>query len=285
MRTTRPATDPSNLHRVMPAEGGMRVTRAAIVLAGGDPVEPHLSTLLSGDAIVIAADSGVQPRRAARAACRRRFVGDFDSADPAAVERARVAGAVIEQHPAEKDATDLEPRTRCRASEARRRSPSGSVGPGGRPDHLIANFTLFARRGSPTSRSTLPAPAPHTRRSRARRRPLRSVTGLPGSLVTLLPVGGDAYGITTAGLQYLAPRRDVCDRGRPGGAEQRPDRNRVRRSYRDIERLAIQAEWKWRTRRKWLSGATPIVAAIVVALAAARQRLVSRIDRLAGQGM
>src|SRR6476646_2864971 len=106
MRTTRPAADPSNLLRVIPAEGGMRVTRAAIVLAGGDPVEPTLRTLLPDDAVVIAADSGLHQAEILGLHVDY-VVGDLDSADPDAVERARVAGAVVERHPAEKDATDL----------------------------------------------------------------------------------------------------------------------------------------------------------------------------------
>src|ERR1700690_3756339 len=107
MRTTRPAADPSNLLRIMPAEGGMRVTRAAIVLAGGDPVEPRLRTFLPDDAVVVAADSGLH--QAELLGLRVDYVvGALDSADPDAVDRARAAGAVVERHPADKDATDLE---------------------------------------------------------------------------------------------------------------------------------------------------------------------------------
>ena len=53
-----PATDPSNLLRVMPAEGGT-CRSCALVLAGGDPVDPSLRSELPAAAFVIAADSGL----------------------------------------------------------------------------------------------------------------------------------------------------------------------------------------------------------------------------------
>lgn len=177
----------------------MRVTRAAIVLAGGDPVEPHLSTLLSGDAIVIAADSGLHQAELLGLHVDV-VVGDFDSADPAAIERARIAGAVIEQHPAEKDATDLE-----LALDAARDRGAGRItvvgGAGGRLDHLLANVALLAStRFADLEIDARPGEA-YVAVVHGGRAP-RSISGRAGSLVTLLPVGGDACGITTEGLQY-----------------------------------------------------------------------------------
>ena len=104
--TAATATDPSNLLRVMPAEGGMRVSRA-IVLAGGDPVATRIRDHLPADADVIAADSGLHLAGplGLTVAC---VVGDLDSADPAAVDAAVAAGATVERHPVDKDATDLE---------------------------------------------------------------------------------------------------------------------------------------------------------------------------------
>jgi thiamine pyrophosphokinase len=199
MREERPATDPSNLHRVMPAEGGMRVTRAAIVLAGGDPVEPQLRTLLPDDAVVIAADSGVH--QAELLGLRVDYVvGDLDSADPAAVERARVAGAVIERHPVDKDATDLE----LAFDVARDRGASQiSVvgGAGGRLDHFLANVALLASSRFADLEIDARIGDAYLTVAQGGRAPL-AISGAAGSLVTLLPVGGDACGITTTGLQY-----------------------------------------------------------------------------------
>jgi thiamine pyrophosphokinase len=199
MRTTRPAADPSNLLRVIPAEGGMRVTRAAIVLAGGDPVEPQLRPLLPDDAVVVAADSGLH--QAELLGLRVDYVvGDLDSADPAAVDRARAAGAAVERHPTDKDATDLELAfDLVRDRGAQRITVVG--GAGGRLDHFLANVALLASTrfadleldawiGDAYLVVTQGGRPPHV------------ISGSPGSLVTLLAVGADACGITTTGLQY-----------------------------------------------------------------------------------
>ena len=116
------------------------MTRAAIVLAGGDPAENHVRSRLPAGAIVIAADSGLH--QAELLGLRVDYVvGDLDSADPAALERARAAGAVVERHPVDKDATDLE-LAFDRARGVRRITVVG--GSGGRLDHFVANIALLA---------------------------------------------------------------------------------------------------------------------------------------------
>jgi len=199
MRTTRPAADPSNLLRVIPAEGGMRVTRAAIVLAGGDPVDGSVRTRLPEGAIVIAADSGLH-QSGPLGLHVDYVVGDLDSADPAAIEAARAEGAIVERHPVEKDATDLE----LALDVARDRGAHGITvvgGAGGRLDHFLANVALLASArfadldldahiGDAYVVVVQGGRPPHT------------ITGPAGSLVTLLAAGGDACGITTTGLEY-----------------------------------------------------------------------------------
>jgi thiamine pyrophosphokinase len=177
----------------------MRVTRAAIVLAGGDPVAPHVRAELTDDAVVIAADSGLH--QAGPLGLQVDYVvGDLDSADPDAVVRAQAAGAVVERHPPDKDATDLElALDRARAAGAERITVVG--GTGGRLDHFVANVMLLAsarfadleidaRLGDAYVVVAQGARPPHV------------IVGAPGSLLTLLPAGGDAIGITTTGLQY-----------------------------------------------------------------------------------
>ncbi len=175
------------------------MTRAAIVLSGGDPVEARLRRLLAPDAVVIAADSGVH--QAELLGLHVDFVvGDFDSAEPDALERARAAGAVVDRHPAEKDATDLELALDvARDQGAQRVTVVG--GAGGRLDHLLANFLLLTSPRFADLEIDARAGAAHLAVVRGGRSP-HLIVGSPGSLVTLLPAGGDATGITTTGLQY-----------------------------------------------------------------------------------
>jgi thiamine pyrophosphokinase len=178
----------------------MRVTSIrAIVLAGGDPVAPSLRAQLPDDAVVIAADSGLH-QSGPLGLHVDYVVGDLDSADPDAVERARAAGAVVERHPADKDATDLELAfALARDRGAHRITVVG--GAGGRLDHFVGNVMLLAsarfadlevdaRLGDGYVAVAQGGRAPHV------------IEGAPDSLLTLLAAGGDALGITTTGLRY-----------------------------------------------------------------------------------
>ena len=175
------------------------MTRAAIVLAGGDPVDAELKARLPEAFLVVAADSGLHQAGplGLHVDC---VVGDFDSADPAEVEAARAAGADVERHPPDKDATDLE--LALDAACARGAAQVTVVGgAGGRLDHFLGNVGVLA---SPRFAGV----EVDAWFGDAYVRVLHgggaacAITGAPGSLVTLLPAGGDAHGITTAGLEY-----------------------------------------------------------------------------------
>jgi thiamine pyrophosphokinase len=177
----------------------MRVTRAAIVLAGGDPAEPKIRKRLPGAAVVIAADSGLH--QAERLGLHVDYVvGDLDSADPAAVERARADGAIVDRHPAEKDETDLE----LAFDLARDRGVQAITvvgGSGGRLDHLLANVGVLASVRFADLEIDAYVGSSYVAVVQGGRAPF-ALTGTRGSLVTLLPAGGAASGITTTGLQY-----------------------------------------------------------------------------------
>jgi thiamine pyrophosphokinase len=169
----------------------------AVVFAGGDPVPEEVRDLLPRDALVVAADSGLDLARWLGVPVDL-VVGDFDSADPEAVAAAAAAGARLERHPVDKDATDLE--LALDAVAGLGRSPVVVVGGAGwdRLDHLVANVLLVAS----------PRYAPLRLRwwvKGAEVSPVHGrldVTGAPGDLLTLLAVGGPAAGVTTTGLRW-----------------------------------------------------------------------------------
>jgi len=174
----------------------------ALVFAGGDPVPPSVARRLPGpDALVVAADSGVEH---ALALGRRvdLVVGDFDSADPAVVERLEATGTELERHPEAKDQTDLELALRAaRARGATRIVVAG--GYGGRLDHFLANALAGpAVDGVAVEWVTGDALITVVRAH-------GEVRGRPGALCSLLAVGGTARGVRTRGLRYPLDSEDL----------------------------------------------------------------------------
>jgi thiamine pyrophosphokinase len=176
----------------------------ALVFAGGELVGGDVvARLPDGGMTVIAADSGVQHALALGRGVDL-VVGDFDSADPAAVNAAAAAGAEIRRYPADKDQSDLELALHAaRAGGANRVIVVG--GYGGRLDHLLANALLLA---SPSFAElhieALVGDALITVIHRDAR-----LSGAPGDLCSLLAVGGPARGARTGGLRFPLDGEDL----------------------------------------------------------------------------
>jgi thiamine pyrophosphokinase len=179
--------------------------RCALVLSGGDPIDDALRHALPEAQLVIAADSGVE-LAATLGVHVDRIVGDLDSAAADVIAAAEAAGAIVERHPAAKDATDLELAIDAAVREGARRVVVVGGG-GGRVHHFLANMLLLA---SPAWAS-LDVEAwfgPRVTVVHGGRGP-RSITGSPGSIVTLLPVGGAACGVVTQALEYPLAHEDL----------------------------------------------------------------------------
>jgi thiamine pyrophosphokinase len=175
----------------------------ALVFAGGDPPSAASMHHLPPADLVIAADSGVEHALALGCAVDL-VVGDFDSADPAAVDAAVAGGAALERHPEAKDATDLE----LALVAARDRDARDVVvigGAGGRLDHFLANLLLLA--------SPLLADVGITARvGNADLTVVRDAVelhGSPGDLCSLLALGGPATGVVTDGLRFPLDRETL----------------------------------------------------------------------------
>ena len=169
-----------------------------VVVASGELAESDAAWLDGAD-LVIAADGGAASLdRLGRAPDV--LVGDLDSVEPRLVARLAAAGTTVERHPVDKEASDTELAIEMAVGAgAEAVVLLGAVG-GDRLDHELANLLLLAD----------PALAGHDLRAvrgGTRVRALHAgerldLEGSSGDLVTLLPVGGDATGVTTEGLRW-----------------------------------------------------------------------------------
>jgi thiamine pyrophosphokinase len=176
-----------------------------VVVAGGDA--PALDTLagVPAGAFVVAADGGATHAQALGLRVDV-AVGDFDSAPPAVLDRVTAAGGRVERHPATKNQTDLE----LALDVAVARRPAKIVvigGHGGRFDHWLGNAFLLAAPAYAAVELTARMGAAVVTVVRAGRP--ATLAGVPGTLVSLLPVHGTAAGVRTAGLRYPLSDEDL----------------------------------------------------------------------------
>ncbi len=170
-----------------------------IVVVASGVLAPGDETWLDGADLVFAADGGAN---ALDRLGRRpdRLVGDLDSADPALVELLEAAGTRIDRHSVDKEASDTELALRAALAEgADDVDLLGATG-GDRLDHELANLLLLADPAY--SGAELRAVVGATTVRAVRGGQEMALRGGPGDLVTLLPIGGDADGVTTAGLRW-----------------------------------------------------------------------------------
>jgi thiamine pyrophosphokinase len=183
----------------------------AVVLADGAiPSRAQLDAVWpgwdAGVSLVIAADGGARHASALEFELDR-WVGDGDSIDPADLAALAATGVPIDRVEAEKDASDTE-LALLAAIEAGADEVTILGGLGGvRTDHGLVNVLLLGHPAlaglavrlydERAARLSLLAAAPGDGE------PAR--TELPGhvdDLVTLVPLGGSAEGVTTEGLRY-----------------------------------------------------------------------------------
>ncbi|MYD03833.1 MAG: thiamine diphosphokinase [Acidimicrobiia bacterium] len=163
---------------------------------GGDPVSPRRINPLPPADFVIAADSGAEIARSAGVKVDV-LVGDLDSISSRTLEFLTRSPTVIEAHPSRKDATDLELAWRVALGQ----NPEEIViigGGGGRLDHWLGNLGVITAPAAGDILITwvLEQETAYVVRG------LRSVPTRPGTTFSLLPVGGDAHGVTVLEAEW-----------------------------------------------------------------------------------
>jgi thiamine pyrophosphokinase len=168
----------------------------AVVIANGRL--SHASTdraRVLPDDWILAADGGLHN-------CRRLglvpsvVIGDLDSID--AADLASLQATVV-RHPERKDETDLELALEYAVRHgAREILVLGALGD--RWDQTLANALLLASPTLAAVRTWLADGSQQVTLARPGQ-PLQ-IDGLPGDTLSLLPLAGDAHGVTTDGLEY-----------------------------------------------------------------------------------
>jgi thiamine pyrophosphokinase len=171
----------------------------AVIIANGRLSHPAVDRArLRPEDWILAADGGLHN-------CRRLgltpsvLVGDLDSVEPADLPPLQSSGVTIVEHPQRKDETDLELALAYAVDHG-----AGEIlilgALGDRWDQTLANALLLASpvlKAVPTwlvdGRQQVTLAHPGT--------PL-VLNGSPGDTVSLLPLLGDAHGVSTSGLEY-----------------------------------------------------------------------------------
>jgi thiamine pyrophosphokinase len=169
-----------------------------VVVASGD-FDPADAMLLGDADMLVAADGGAESLdRVGRRPDL--LIGDLDSTGPALVERLAMSAVRVERHPVDKEASDTELALRAAIDAgADEIVLLGAIG-GDRLDHELANVLLLADPAL-AGRDVRLVHAGNTVRV-VRSGESLVVGGRIGDLVTLLPIGGEATGITTDGLRW-----------------------------------------------------------------------------------
>jgi thiamine pyrophosphokinase len=175
--------------------------RHALIFIGGYSPSSSVRDQLPEPALVIAADSG-WAHATAMGFQPDVLIGDMDSIHPEHLVDAHASDAEIIEHPTDKDLTDTELALQL-ARKFEYRHIHLVSGGGDRFDHLIAmvhslvhhadDATMTAHVGDHYIHIVTPREA-------------AQLTLAVGNTVSLIPLGGNAKGVTTSGLQWELKR-------------------------------------------------------------------------------
>ncbi len=172
------------------------MTCTALIVAGGSRPDPLVVAALPTVDFCVAADGGADNARQVGIAIDA-VVGDMDSISHTELAILENSDVEIARHPAVKDRTDLE-LAFDRALEVQPDRLLVIGFGGGRVDHELASMALLA---SPAFGDVLVDGLVGSARLAVVRRP-RTIEGVVGETISLIPMLGPVGGVTTEGLEF-----------------------------------------------------------------------------------
>jgi thiamine pyrophosphokinase len=161
-------------------------------------IPPEIIKSLHSSDLIIAADGGTHHCESL-GITPNVIIGDFDSLDSSKIIDYRQAGVEIIQYPIQKDETDLELVLEYTLKQGV--TEIFIIGAlGARWDMTLANILLTAHPKFSSSKIRLLDGSQELVLLRGREQ--IDIQGRPGYLLSLIPLAGDAHGITTHGLEY-----------------------------------------------------------------------------------
>jgi thiamine pyrophosphokinase len=194
-----PAEGVAHTLNLKPSARRVFILSRTIIFANGElhNIEAARATLRADD-VIIAADGGAKYCRALNIVPRA-IIGDLDSISPDDLEEFTNKGARILQYPKRKDETDLELAIDLAIAEGASEIILFGV-LGGRWDQTLANLLIPAL----DKFSATPIRLMDGDQEIALLRGGSTLRwrGHAGATVSLIPIGGEARGVTTRGLEY-----------------------------------------------------------------------------------
>lgn len=180
--------------------------RRGVIVVNGQMTNPELMArrVRPGDTVICADGGTLHAER--MGLTPHVIVGDMDSVPPSLRGRFEAGGTRLFEHPPRKDETDLELALRVAKGEGLREiivlCPFG-----GRVDQELANLLLITR---PEWRDMSITLADEHQQARLLRpgRPLR-IDGMPGDIVSLIPVSDGVQGLTIEGVEWPLEKHAV----------------------------------------------------------------------------
>jgi thiamine pyrophosphokinase len=169
----------------------------AVIFANGEFNEPQrVRDLLRADDLIIAVDGGTRYAWEVDADPEL-VIGDLDSLTADEQQRLRTTGVEVSSFPARKDKTDLELALH-RAVDEGAESVIILAALGGRLDQTVANLLLLTL----PELQNVDVRVVDGRQEAFLIRDGARIEGQRGDTVSLIPLGSDATGITTQGLEW-----------------------------------------------------------------------------------